>query len=313
MGMLKGSDRRLASVTSDWGAIQTFVAVAEAGSLAAGGKALGMTRSAASKAVARLEAHLGVRLLHRTTRRLALSAEGQEFYERCVQILLDLSEAEASVRPDRRAPKGSLRLSVSVSYGHIVILPFLRKLLGTWPQLGVEASFSDRVVDLVEEGFDLGIRFGKLPVDAQLVARPLAKTRPGLYAAPSYLDRQGFPTAVEELGLHERLIYGLRPGPSSWDIAKDDLTGERLVIDGPSRLRFDSGEAIRHAVIAGMGIAYLPSFMMTAEIDAGRLVHLFPDHLGPEIPIHAVYPHRRYLATRVRLFIDELIDHLKES
>lgn len=308
---MRTADRHAASL-ADLGTIQTFVAVAEAGSLAAGGKALGMTRSAASKAIARLEAHLGARLLHRTTRRLVLTADGQNFYERCVQILHDLSEAEASVRPDRAMPKGTLRLTASASYGRTVILPFLQQAMQAWPGLEVEISFSDRIVDLVEEGFDLGIRVGALPAEAQWVARRISQARPGLYAAPAYLENGSALADVEALQQCERLIYGLRPGPTAWRLVRHAADSEeRVVIDGPARLRFDSGEAIHQAVLAGLGVAYLPSFTVAPDVQAGRLVQLFPDYEGEGIPIHAVYPNRRHLAAKVRLFIDQLVAYLR--
>lgn len=302
---------RLPSAGFDLGAIQALVLVAEAGSFAAGAKALGMTRSAVSKAVARLESHLGVRLLHRTTRSLSLTADGQAFHDRCVRILQDLGEAEASVRQDRLVPRGTLRLTVSEAYGRIVILPFLKEVLVEWPQLAVEVNFSDRLVDLIEEGFDLGIRLGELPVDAQLVARPLAWTRPGLYAAPTYLQAHGALQNVGDLGNCQRLIYGLGPESTTWHLRRHDAVGGReTVINGPARLRFDSGEALHQAALAGMGIAFLPAFLVEHDLRAGRLVQLFPDVGGREIPIQLVYPHRRHLAARARLFIDRLAQSL---
>lgn len=302
---------RLRSSGADLGAIQAFVAVSEAGSFAGGAKLLGMTRSAASKAVARLEARLGVRLLHRTTRQLSLTADGQVFLERCVRILQDLDEAEDSVRQDRLVPRGTLRVTVSEAYGRIVILPFLKEVLREWPDLAVEVSFSDRLVDLVDEGFDLGIRLGALPADAQWVARPLARTRPSLYAAPDYLRTHGTPQRLEDLGRCPRLLYGLRPAPSAWHLRRyAEENGQEIVIDGPSRLRFDSGEALHQAALAGMGIAFLPSFLAEQDLRAGRLRQLFPEVGGRDIPIQLVYPHRRYLAARVRWFIDRLASFL---
>lgn len=303
---------RLPSAGFDLGAIQAFVLVAEAGSFAAGAKALGMTRSAASKAVARLESHLGVRLLHRTTRSLSLTADGQAFHERCLRILQDLGEAETSVRQDRLVPRGTLRLTVSEAYGRIVILPFLKVVLEEWPQLAVEVNFSDRLVDLVEEGFDLGIRLGTLPVDAQLVARPLTWTRPGLYAAPAHLQAQGMPQQVDDLSHCARLIYGLRPASTAWHLQRHDAADAReVVVDGPARLRFDSGEALHQAALAGMGIAFLPDFLVEHDLRAGRLVQVLPGVGGGEIPIQVVYPHRRHLAARVRLFVDRLAHSLE--
>lgn len=306
-----GTYPRLPLAGLDLGAIQAFVLVAEAGSFVGGAKALGMTRSAASKAVARLESHLGVRLLHRTTRSLSLTFDGQAFYERCVRILQDLDEAEESVRQDRLVPRGTLRLTVSEAYGRMVILPLLKQMLEEWPLLAVEVNFSDRLVDLVEEGFDLGIRLGDLPSDAQLVARPLATTRAGLYAAPSYLQAYGLPQHIDTLAHGERLIYGLKPESTVWQLQQYGAEGDReILIDGPVRLRFDSGEAVRQAALAGMGIAFLPAFLVEQDLHAKRLVHVFPDVGGRDLPIHLVYPYRRHLAARARLFIDRLVQFL---
>ncbi|MBD1554453.1 LysR family transcriptional regulator [Pseudomonas typographi] len=288
----------------DLGALRTFVAIAQTGSFANAGKALGITRSAAGKAMARLEVHLGARLLHRTTRRVSMTADGQTFYERCVQILNDLEEAQASVR-DRPHLRGTLRLTVTEAYGRIVIIPFLKQFLLDWPDLNVEISFTDRIVDLVEEGFDLGIRVGGVAADAQLVARVIAKARPYVYAAPSYLELYGTPQDIAQLERHQRLIFGLRPGLSAWQMV--DGASTPVTVNGPTRLRFDSGEAIRKAAINGIGIAYLPSFIAEPDVVAGRLVRLFPDHGGPEIPVYAVYPNRKHLAAKSRLFIDQLI------
>ncbi|WP_410014766.1 LysR family transcriptional regulator [Sodalis sp. C49] len=291
--------------------MRAFVAIAESGSFVAGGKIMGLTRSAAGKSLARLEAYLGTRLLHRTTRRVSLTTDGQNFYERCVQILSDLDEAEHSVRQGRLQPRGTLRLTVTAAFGRIVILPLLNQFLKTWPELEVEVSFTDRVVDLVEEGFDLGIRMGDMPVDSLMVARLIAKYRPCLYAAPAYLQGYGTPENIADLSGHQRLIYGLHSASGAWPLAGPD--GTPVLIDGRRRLRFDSGEAIKDAAVEGMGIAYLPSFLAEDDARKNRLVKLFPQYQGSEIPIHAIYPDRRHLAAKVRLFIDMLVQHFHKE
>lgn len=211
-------------------------------------------------------------------------------------------------------PRGTLRLTVTEAYGRIVILPFLKVVLEEWPQLAVEVNFSDRLVDLVEEGFDLGIRLGTLPVDAQLVVRPLAWSHPGLYAAPAHLQAHGTPQHVDDLGHCARLIYGLRPESTAWHLRRHvQPTRARSSSTAPARLRFDSGEALHQAALAGMGIAYLPDFLVDHDLRAGRLVQVLPGVGGGEMPIQVVYPHRRHLAARVRLFIDRLAHALGQD
>lgn len=295
----------------DWGALRAFVAIADAGSFTGGGRVLGLTRSAVGKALTKLEARLAVRLLHRTTRHVVLTSEGQHFYERCVQIFADLAEAEASVSQNGPAPKGQLRITVTEAFGRVIVLPFLKQFLADWPELNVEVSFTDRVVDLVEEGFDLGIRLGELPVDSQLIAKVILRTQAHLYAAPEYLHRAGWPSSPADIQNYQRLIFGLKPAASIWQLVADD--GEQLTIGGGQRLRFDSGEALKDAAIEGMGIVYLPHFLMVNAVKEGRLVTLFPQYSGHQLPVSIVYPHRKYLATKIRVFIDQLVAYLDES
>ncbi len=294
----------------DLGALRVFVAIAESGSFSAGGRARGLTRSAAGKAVARLEAHLGTRLFHRTTRRLSLTVDGQRLHERCVQILQDLAEAEASIRQDAPQPTGTLRLTVPEIYGRAVVLPFLSRFLDQWPALDVEVSFTDRIVDLIEEGFDLSIRLGEVAHDSQLIARVVEQAQGGLYASPAYLERFGIPATPGDLARHQRLIYGLSPRPGSWTLAAPD--GVPVAIEGGRLFRFDSGEAIREAAIHGMGIAFLPSSLMETDVNAGRLAKLLPNLQGSTLPIQVIYPSRKHLAAKIRQFIDGLVEYLNE-
>ncbi|KAF1005496.1 MAG: HTH-type transcriptional regulator DmlR [Luteibacter sp.] len=292
----------------DLGALRAFVAVAQTGSFIAGGKSLGLTRSAVGKALARLETHLGTRLLHRTTRRVAMTTDGELFYERCTQVLADLDDAEASIRQERPEPKGVLRMTVSGAFGRIVVLPVLRDYLAAWPRVEAEVSFSDRVVDLVEEGYDLGIRVGGVAPDSSLVARVVARSRPGFYAAPTYLASRGEPERPADLSKHERLLFGSRTTTYPWTFRTPD--GERIAIEAKSRCLFDSGEAIRDAAVTGMGIAFLPDFVAKDEVDSGRLRAVLTSCVTDEIAVFAVYPHRRHLSARVRVFIDMLTEHL---
>lgn len=241
-------------------ALRIFVAVAEAGSFVAGGKAMGLTRSAAGKALARLEAYLETRLFQRTTRRLSLTAEGHEFYHRCCQLLEDLAEAESSIRQNPPLPKGILRLTVSEGYGKMIVLPFIQAFIQESPGINIEVSFSDRVVDLVEEGFDLAIRVGNGTTSYQYITQVIDRTRPQLLASPEYLSQWGMPESLTDLSNHRRLVYGLGAASTAWTLT--DKTQGQITVNGRNHVRFDSGDAIRTAAITGLGVAFLPSFMV---------------------------------------------------
>ncbi|NRH22269.1 LysR family transcriptional regulator [Pantoea stewartii] len=301
--------RKIASTMStgsalDIRAMRIFVAVAEAGSFVAGGKAMGLTRSAAGKAITRLEEHLQTRLFQRTTRRLSLTTEGHEFYHRCCRLLEDIEEAEASIRHNSPVPKGILRLTVSEGYGKMVILPFLQTFLQNSPNINIEVSFSDRVVDLVEEGFDLAVRVGNAATSHQYITQVIDRARSQLFVSPDYLKQWGKPESPADLKEHRRLVYGLGAASGAWTLF-DEEHGQ-ITLNGRNHVRFDSGDAIRLAAIAGLGIGYLPSFMIEKDILAGHLVQVLADTRGEEVAIHAIYPTRLHLSLRVRIFIDGL-------
>jgi DNA-binding transcriptional LysR family regulator len=296
---------------ADIGAIQAFVAIADTGSFIAGAKAYKLSRSAMGKSLARLESHLGARLINRTTRSFSLTADGQLFYEKCVQILSDLREAEASVRQDKPRPKGTLRLTVADAFGRLVILPVLHEYAMNWPEVKFDVNFSDRRVDLVDDGFDLGIRLGGVPTDSQLIARTLGTSHTLLCAAPSYLKAHNEPHTPRDLSGSLRLLYGSCGQTAPWFLRS--TTGQTVEMNEPSRFRFDSGEAIRDACVGGLGIAYLPAFLIDEDINAGRLVRILPEYETQPIPIYAVYPSRRHLSAKVRVFIDLLVTRLGTS
>lgn len=238
--------------------ILVFMAVVEEGSFIAGGQAMGLTRSAAGKAVNRLEDRLGVRLLNRTTRALSLTDEGRVFYDRGLQILAAVDDAEASVAGRSGTPRGLLRLTVPDAFGRLVVLPLLRRYLEAWPDIQVEVSFTDRLADIVEEGFDLAVRIGEAPPDTRLVSRVVARYKAMLCASPSYIAERGEPLSLDELAGHDCLIFSSRNRRQSWRFVGAD--GAWVKAQGRSRLRLDSGEALRDAAVAGLGIAFLPDF-----------------------------------------------------
>lgn len=288
--------------------ILVFMAVVDEGSFVAGGQAMGLTRSAAGKAVGRLEDRLGVRLLHRSTRSLSLTDEGRVFYDRGLQIFSAVDEAEASVAGSPGVPRGVLRLTVPDAFGRLVLLPLVKKYLAAWPEVQVEVNLSDRQADIVEEGFDLAVRIGEAPPDTRLVSRVIAKYAALLVAAPSYLAERGEPRDADALSTHDCLFFTSRNRRQSWRLRGAD--GVWTKAQGKSRLRLDSGEALRSAAVAGLGIALLPDFLVADDLAAGRLKRVLADMDAGQATIVAIYPTRRLLEPRVRRFIDSMIEAL---
>ncbi|MBY5532237.1 LysR family transcriptional regulator [Rhizobium leguminosarum] len=288
--------------------ILIFMAVVDAGSFIAGGQAVGLSRSAAGKAVIRLEDRLGVRLLNRTTRTLSLTEEGRMFYERGLRILVSVDEAEASVAGQDSTPRGVLRLTVDDAFGRLVVLPLLEKYLRAWPDIQVEVSFTDRLADIVEEGFDLAIRVGATATDTRLVSRVIATYKARLCASPSYLAERGEPRNVDDLAVHDCLISAGRNQRQGWRFRGEG--GSWIKAQGRSRLRLDSGEAIRDAALAGLGIALLPDFLVTDDLAAGRLRQILADFETDDAKIVTLYPDKRLLEPRVRRFIDLIVEEL---
>lgn len=248
--------------------ILIFMAVVDAGSFVAGGQSMGLSRSAAAKAVMRLEDRIGARLLNRTTRTLSLTDEGRVFYERGLQVLASVEEAEASMAGNGGTPRGILRLTVPDAFGRIMVLPLIQKYVAAWPDLQVEVSFTDRLADLVEEGFDLAIRIGITMPDTRLVSRVVAKYSAVLCASPAYLSKRGDPQNIDELAAHDGLIFSSRNQKQGWRLRAEGGPWTKAQIR--SRLRFDSAEALRHCALAGLGIALLPDFKTWVPAACGR-------------------------------------------
>ena len=288
--------------------ILVFMAVVDEGSFVAGGRAMGLTRSAAGKAVSRLEDRLGVRLMNRTTRTLSLTDEGRVFYDRGVQILAAVDEAEASVAGKGGTPRGILRMTLPDAFGRLVVLPILKKYLEAWPEIQAEVSFTDRRADIIEEGFDLAVRIGGESEDNRLVSRVVARYKVMLCASPGYVAERGDPRSLDALGEHDCLIFSSRNRRQSWLVRGED--GSWVKVRGRSRLRLDSGEALRDAAVAGLGIALLPDFLIAGDLAAGRLRQVLAELDLGEASIVTIYPTRRLLEPRVRRFIDLLVDEL---
>ncbi|MCI3179757.1 LysR family transcriptional regulator [Caulobacter sp. CCUG 60055] len=284
--------------------VSVFVQAAEAGGFAQAGERLGLSRSAVGKAVARLEARLGARLFHRTTRSQSLTDDGQAFYERCVRALNELEAGAAALDSGRREPVGRLRVSMPVTFGRRCVAPILVDLARAHPGLRLDLAFSDRPVDLIEEGFDLAIRNGLAPDGAGLMSRRLSGQRMTVCASPAYLARRGTPASLEDLADHEAVLYSRGAKMRTWLFP--DADGRLREATVPSRLRFDDLEAIAAAAVDGMGLAWLPCWLVAPCLARGELVRVLADEPGLVFDSYALWPQGPHLPSRVRVAIDAL-------
>lgn len=291
--------------------IVAYIAVVDAGSFSAGGQAIGLTRSAVGKAITRIEKRLGVRLLNRTTRKLSVTDEGRVFYEHCTRVINALEEAEASVGQKSATPTGLLRLTLPDAFGRTHVLPLLRRYMVEWPDLQVDVNFSDRIADMVEDGFDLAVRIGAGGTDTRLISRVVAHHKAILCGAPSYFDQHGRPDVPDDLASHDCIVFRSGTQRQAWRLREAD--GSWSTVGGSGRLRLDSGEAIRDAAISGMGVAYLPSFLVEDAIVTGCLEQVLTSFETQTIPILIVYPSKRYLAAKVRRFVDLMVDEWAQT
>ena len=283
-------------------ALQAFVRVVETGSFARAADKLGVSTSAVSRQVAELESHLNVRLLQRTTRRLSLTDTGQQFYERGVQLLGDLDEAESSVRAAAVLPQGTLRLTCAATFGVRHMAPAIAAFVAQYPQVQVEIDLSDRAVDLVEEGHDVAIRIAREP-SLHLVARELAPVRRVICATPAYFRHHGVPATPHELQAHNCLHRTPFGAQAEWRLHGPQ--GEAAVrIKGS--LRIDDDDTLAQAALSGLGIALLPTFIIGGDLQAGRLQAVLGDYVPLERRVYAVHLPNRHLPAKVRAFVELL-------
>lgn len=284
-------------------AMELFVRIVEAGSFAAAAERLGVTPTRASRALRDLEDRLGARLLNRTTRRLAPTDAGWDFLARARRILGDVAEAEEEASARHARPRGPLRITAPVSYGIRRVAPLVADFLKTNPEVTVELSLNDRLVDLVEGGFDLAIRVG-VPRDLSLTVRELTTARMILVASPSYLKERGRPGTPADLRDHDCLGYahGGPPGPLTF-LGRDGPVPVRPTY----RMIADNGDALEEAVRAGLGVAPQPDFVVEEDLASGAVVPVLPDFRLPEFPVSALHPFTRSPPAKVRAFIDHAV------
>ncbi|EKS6330188.1 TPA: LysR family transcriptional regulator [Enterobacter hormaechei] len=288
--------------------IPVFVASVEAGSFAQAAVRLHLSRSAVGKSIARLEERLGVRLFHRTTRSQRLTDNGALFYERCLRALEEIRGAESLLETGKQQVTGRLRVAMPVLFGRQCVAPLLIELAQEHPGLELEMSFSDRVVDLVEEGFDMAVRNGTLQDSSVLVARRLGEHRMVLCAAPDYLLKNGQPQSVDDLRQYTAINYTRAGRVLPWQLMDYDGTSRTFI--PRSSLNMDDLQAICDAALAGHGIAWLPCWMVIKEIHQGNLVPLFKQAPDVRFDVHAVWQQTPHLPLRVRIAIDMLVKRL---
>lgn len=283
-----------------------FVAVVDAGSFVGAAEASNMSKAAVSRHVSALEARLGVRLLQRTTRRLSLTEEGQIFYQRAREVLNAMDEAESTVSARALEPGGKIRINVPVSYGIARLAPLWMGFMARHPKVKLDIALNDRVVDLIEEGYDMAVRISSLP-SSSLVSRRLTKIRMMLCASPDYLRRRGTPTTPEDLLGHDLLAYELLASRDEW------------LFHGPSghvRVRIqpkvssNNGDTCRMIALQGGGITLQPDFTLGADVLRGDLVELLPGFRAEELGVYAVFPSRHQLSLKVRHMVDYLTEAL---
>ncbi len=286
-------------------AMQLFVHVVDAGSFTAGAEQMGISRALASKLIQALEDSLGVRLLNRTTRRISLTDPGKNYYERVNSVLESLAEAEAEAAELQIEPRGRMRVSAPISFAVRHLAPALAEFQRRFPRVELELGLNDRLVDIVDEGFDLAIRISRL-ADSSLVARRIAPASLVLVAAPAYLARAGTPTEPAQIAAHNTLVYTLSSKRDEWTFRRNGET-RSVKLDG--NLHVNNGDFVCAAAIEGCGIAMLPTFIVFDALQRGELVPLLADWDVPPIGIHAVYPQTRALPAKTRVLIDFLVEH----
>jgi len=288
-----------------FGAIPVFVAVVKNGGFSAAARTLGISKSAVSKRINQLEAHLGVRLLHRTTRKLSLTEAGERYFEHAAQALTAAGQAEDAVTELQGEPQGNLKISSPMSFGRLHVAPLIPKFLKVCPKLQIDLVMDDRKVDLVAGGFDVAIRAGNLPAST-LIARKLAPVRQVLCASPDYIDRYGQPGTPAELSGHNCVLYSYSSDANEWTLIGESGP-ETVTVSGSYQV--NNSEALLEALREGVGIGRLPTFVAGPDLKTGQLVKLFESYSLPAFTLYAVFPERQYLPAKVRAFLDFAIEY----
>ncbi len=282
-----------------------FVQAVEQGGFSAAARAMQLTPSAVSKQIGRLEDRLGARLFHRTTRQLRPTQEGRAFYERCVAVLDEIQQAEEAVSELRGRVRGVLRVEAVAAFARVHLLPLLPEFMARYPELRVELQLSERSVDLIDAGADVALQLSEMIDDESLVAKKLSTNRRLVCAAPAYLERHGVPRTPEDLLEHNCLTHSSFTHFNDWEFEGPKGT---KVLHVSGNFEANSAMALYQAVLAGIGVARLASFLVGEDLACGRLIPLLTDYVHEKSSLLVVYPHRRHLSKKVRAFVDFLSD-----
>lgn len=283
--------------------MRAFVSVVSEGSFVRAADALNISKTAVSRLVSDLECRLGSRLLQRTTRKLSLTQEGEIFHERCKELLDGLEEAEAELNAHSGEVIGQLRVNVPVTFGLMHLAPLWPRFMDQHPKVTLEVSLADRLVDLVDEGYDLAVRIARLP-SSSLVSRQIASTRMVLCASPDYLRRHGTPAHPSDIARHSVIAYSLLATGDHWEFeGPDGIVNVKV----QPRMRTNSGDTCCAAAVGHHGIVLQPSFLVAAHLASGALVEVLPQYRAIELGIFALYPSRKHLTPKVRALVDFLV------
>lgn len=285
--------------------IGVFVEVARAGSFTRAAERLGLTKSGVSKAITRLEERLGDNLFVRSTRNLTLTVSGETYLASCINALDILRDTEEALGGRGGAPRGRLRIDMPAAFGRRVLVPLLAEMCLEHPELHLTLSFTDRLIDPIEEGVDLVVRFGRSRDAAGLMAKTLVEQPQHICASPGYLGRHGTPANLDDLARHACLVGFRRGTPARWSVCVD---GVERQIDPPLTHQIGDGEAIIAMAVAGMGLCQMPAVLLREQLADGRLAPVLENVRGPDVPVQLVWPGTRQASPRVRFLIDRLVD-----
>jgi DNA-binding transcriptional LysR family regulator len=283
--------------------LRAFTQVVVSGGFAAAARNMGLSRSAVNKLVIALENELGVQLLHRSTRVVTPTEAGLAFYDRCVEILASVEEAERSITQFHQEPIGRLRMNAPMTFGTMHLAPALADFLVQYPDLQVQLTLNDRLIDPIEEGFDVTVRISQPPESSSLIVHSLVPVELVLCAAPSYLEQHGTPDHPDQLRQHSCLHYGQIATQNQWTLIGAEGTYTIPVL---GRLCSNNGEVLRDAAVRGLGITLLPRFIVEPELQQGRLQLILPSYHAMSLSMYVIYPVNRHLSTKVRLLVDFL-------
>ncbi len=290
--------------------IAIFVEVINSGSFTLAAQHLNHSTSYISKQVSQLEDRLNIRLLHRTTRSLRLTPEGELYYRQCQQIIHDAEQAENAVSGEKYDPRGTLRVSCPISFGLARLRPILATFTARYPKINIELDLNDRKIDMISEGFDVLIRASAHLEDSNLISRRFMRSSLIVLASPEYLQRKGTPLHPNELKKHQTISYSYLQKPKTWAFKKH--SGQITQVEVNSQVTTNSPEMELALCLAGQGITRLPEFNLNNEITNGKLIELFPEYLRQTIDVSLIYPSKKHMSSKVRCFIDFIVDSFRE-